>query len=248
MKEFLLNKNTGIQFYMFNITHFLVLFITYIIMLIILYNKNKLKNISDINKKRIRISFGIILLILWIIRRGSFIYYDVYNIKNHLDLGFCNINVLLFIFYCLTGNKKMYKFCYYSTFVGPLLSILFPAVTTSINNYSFITFIINHNILFLMNLVFCIFEELKQENSNVGIFFLIGYAYVVFTNILDIVFDLNYNKLIGFISSKYVQNGIVLYISNSLLISLIIYFLVASICILIANYILQIIGGKYEKK
>lgn len=216
-------------------------------MLIILYNKNKLKNISDINKKRIRITFGIILLVSWLIRRGSFIYYGVYNIKYHLDLGFCNMNVLLFITYCLTGNKKIYKFCYYSAFVGPLLSILFPAVTTSINNYSFITFILNHNILFLMNLVFCIFEGLKQKSSNTKVIFLIGYAYVFFTNILDIVFNLNYNKLVGFISDKYVQNGIVSYLSNNLIISLIIYIFVAYICLLIANYMLDVIGGKYEK-
>lgn len=233
---------------MFNITHFIILFITYISMLIILYNKNRLKKISDINKKRIRISFGIILLVSWIIRRGSFIYYDVYNVKNHLDLGFCNMNVILFIFYCFTGNKKLYKFCYYSTFVGPLLSILFPAVTTSINNYSFIAFILNHNILFLMNLIFCIFEELKQESTNVKIVFLIGYIYVFSTNILDIIFDLSYNKLIGFISNKYIQNGIVLYVSNNLIISMIVYALVAYLCLKISTFMLEVIGGKYEKK
>ena len=158
------------------------------------------------------------------------------------------MNVILFIFYCFTGNKKLYKFCYYSTFVGPLLSILFPAVTTSINNYSFIAFILNHNILFLMNLIFCIFEELKQESTNVKIVFLIGYIYVFSTNILDIIFDLSYNKLIGFISNKYIQNGIVLYVSNNLMISMIVYALVAYICSLIAKFILKVIGGKYEKK
>lgn len=99
-----------------------------------------------------------------------------------------------------------------------------------------------------MNLVFCIFEGLEQKSSNAKVIFLIGYAYVFFINMLDIVFNLSYNKLIGFISSKYAQNGIVLYISNNLIISLIIYFFVASICILIANYMLNVMGGKYEKK
>lgn len=233
---------------MFNITHFIILFFTYVSMLIILYNKNKLKSISNINKKRIRIIFGIVLLVAWIIRRGSFIYYDVYNIKYHLDLGFCNMNVLLFIVYCLTGNRKVYMFCYYFTFVGPLLSILFPAVTTSINNYSFVVFILNHNILFLMNLIFCIFEGLKPEKNNIKVIFLIGYLYVFITNILDIIFNLNYNKLIGFISDRYAHNELVSYVSNNFIMPLIIYFFVAYICVLIANYMLNVIGGKYEKK
>lgn len=248
MKDFLLNRNIGISFSIFNITHFIILFITYIIMIIILYNKTKLKSISNINKKKIRISFGIILLVAWIIRRCSFIYYGVYDVTSNLDLGFCNMNVLLFIFYCFTGNKKLYKFCYYYTFVGPLLSILFPAITTSVNNYSFIVFVLNHNILFLMNLIFCIFENLTKKQCDLKVIFIIGYSYVLVTNILNIIFKFNYNNLDSFISDKFIQNNILFYISNNFIISMIIYIFVAYVCILIANYMLSVIGGKYEKK
>lgn len=46
MKEFLLNENIGINFKIFNGTHFITLAITYILMVLIILNKNKLSSVS----------------------------------------------------------------------------------------------------------------------------------------------------------------------------------------------------------
>ena len=73
MKEFLLNENIGINFKIFNGTHFITLAITYILMVLIILNKNKLSSVSLKNKKIIQFGFGLILVSIFLIRRISYL-------------------------------------------------------------------------------------------------------------------------------------------------------------------------------
>lgn len=248
MKSFLLNKNVGINFSIFSFAHIVLLFITYVLFLLIIINKNRIKNISSECKKIIRIFFGLILLVAFIVRRGSFIYYGVYDIKYHLDLGFCSATALLFIIYCFSGSKKIYKFCYYAAFAGPLLSILFPSINISINNYSFVVFVLFHNVIFLMNLIFCLFQDMKKNTVESIKIAGIYDTYLFVINILNLFLGWSYNKLSNFIPIKYLNNKLIYNLSNNLFIELIVYLITTIICLLFSNYILDVLGGKYEKK
>lgn len=246
MKNFLLNFNKGINFSIYTNVHAATLLITYIIMVIIIINKEKISNIR--NKNRIRVLFGIILLLFMVVRRGAYIYYQIYDIRYHLDLGFCNALVILFIIYCLTGNKKLYYFCYYGSFVGPFLSIMFPAINISINNFSFIIFLLFHNILFLMNLVFCVFENYKLEKSKYFFIMFVFMIYIFITNVVDLISGCSYNQLSNFIANRYLQNEIINSLVNNFWISMLIYITLGLICFKLANIFLENFGGKYEKK
>lgn len=248
MKEFLLNENIGINFKIFNGTHFITLAITYILMVLIILNKNKLSSVSLKNKKIIQFGFGLFLVSIFLIRRISYVYYGVYDFKYHLDLGFCNITVILFIIYCLSGNIKLYKLCYYAVFGGPLLSILLPSVDLYINNFSFIVFILFHNILFLANLVFFEFNKVQFDKKDSIRITICCIIYIFFTNIIDIIFNFNYNQLSEFISDDYLKNIFIFYLANNFFTSMLIYIFLAIICLKIANYFIKILGGKNEKK
>lgn len=215
MKNFLLNYNHGINFCIFNKYHYLLLIITFIISLIVLFNYSFFKKMNVITKGKVRIIYGWLLLILFIVRRGSFLYFGVYNWKTHLDIGFCNFINLLLIVYCFTGNKRIYNVCYYGIFMGPLVSIMFPVINVGMNNYSFIVFVVLHNITFVMNIIFAICEDIKYSKKSfisVVILFLIYYFLIL---IFNHTLDTNYNLLNNLLASGLKKVPILVIILNN---------------------------------
>lgn len=194
LREFFLNQNDDMLIEPFSIMHFILILMTILIMLLIYKKKDK------INLKTSRIILAVILLINIVLRRGSFIYYGVYDYHYHLDINFCNFTAILMLIYSLTGNKKLYKYCYYMVFIGPLLSILFPCLTFSLKNYSFYSFLILHYILFIFNFIFYLKEDIlfSKENLIKVIKFIIGYFITVY--IIDYLFKFDYNMIDTFIN------------------------------------------------
>lgn len=252
MKNFFLNMNHSfLNFYAFSFTHVLLLIITFILSVSILYNSEKLKNIKEPIKKKIRIAFGIFLIVCFLLRRGSFIYYDVYDWKYHLDLGFCNMTNILFIIYCLSGNKKIYNICYYCAFCGPLLSILLPVVDIGVNNYSFLNFVAIHNVVFSMNLVFAIFEKTKFSTKNKYIAHIFMIVYVLGCYGFNIMFNTRYNYLSEFVIGKLKQYDYILGIINNVFLNIVVLLFVSVVMISIGETVLKLLEigvGKNEKE
>lgn len=249
MRNFFLNmNNNAIIFNAFSFLHVISLVITFILFIIILYNKKQLRNTNPVIKKRIRIVFGIILCIFYILRRGTFIYYGVYNWKYHLSLGFCNMTNILFIIYCFTGNKKICNLCYYCAFCGPLLSILFPVINISINNYSFINFIVIHHIVFLMNIVFAIFEDKEYSVKDMVWACGIIITYVLFCYGFNLIFGTKYNLLSQFVIDSVKKIDIVFRIINSKFLNNMVLLFIGMIMVLIGGRVLKLLtgGGKNE--
>lgn len=250
MENFFLNKNTCIfNFEMFNILHFISIVVVLVLLLLVVYNKEKIAKIK--NKKLIRILFGITLIIFYVLRRGSFIYYGVYNWKYHLSLGFCNMTNILFAIYCLSGNKRIYNLCYYCAFCGPLLSIIFPVINISINNYSFVNFLMIHHVVFLMNIVFAIFEDKKPIKKDLWKAYVYIILYIVTTYIFNYIAGTNYNKLAQFITNSLQQNQLVIFIIENKIINYCVLLLIGLMFVIFGHYILKILNlgsGKNEEK
>lgn len=206
--NFLLTNNINSPIYqVFNTTYFVVLFLTILLSIIVILNRNVLFNLSLKNKNTIITIMGIILLINFIYRRGSLIINGSYNYKINMDLAFCNMTNILFIVYCFTKKEKLYNLCFYMAFGGPLIAIIFPSVSISINSYYFLSFILIHNFLFVFNLM-CFF--FKKRNYNFNNFFnnyliIFGILLVVF--IFNYIFGTNYNELYWLISDKLINIG-----------------------------------------
>lgn len=244
MRNFFLNmNNNAIIFKAFSILHVISLVLTFILFIIVLYNKKQLRNTNPVIKKRIRIIFGIILCIFYVLRRGTFIYYGVYNWKYHLSLGFCNMTNILFIIYCLTGNKKIYNLCYYCAFCGPLLSILFPVINISINNYSFINFIVIHHIVFLMNIVFAIFEDKEYSVKDMVWAYGTIITYVLFCYGFNLIFGTHYNLLSQFVIDSVKKIDIVFRIINSQFLNNMVLLFIGMIMVLIGGRVLKLLNG-----
>ena len=194
LRKFFLNQNDDMLIEPFSIMHFILILMTILIMLLIYKKRDK------INLKTSRIILAVILVINLVLRRGSFIYYGVYDYHYHLDINFCNFTAILMLIYSLTGNKKLYKYCYYMVFIGPLLSILFPCLTFSLKNYSFYSFLILHYILFIFNFIFYLKEDISfsKENLIKVIKFIFGYFIIVY--MIDYLFKFDYNKIDTFIN------------------------------------------------
>lgn len=230
LREFFLNQNDDMLIEPFSIMHFILILMTILIMLLIYKKKDK------INLKTSRIILAVILLINLVLRRGSFIYYGVYDYHYHLDINFCNFTAILMLIYSLTGNKKLYKYCYYMVFIGPLLSILFPCLTFSLKNYSFYSFLILHYILFIFNFIFYLKEDISfsKENLIKVIKFIIGYFITVY--IIDYLFKFDYNMIDTFIN---MDIFIINYLRNyGLIISYFIMIITIIFLLILASFIL----------
>ena len=231
LRKFFLNQNDDMLIEPFSIMHFILILITLIIMLLIYKKRDK------INLKTSRIILAVILVINLVLRRGSFIYYGVYDYHYHLDINFCNFTAILTLIYSLTGNKKLYKYCYYMVFIGPLLSILFPCLTFSLKNYSFYSFLILHYILFIFNFIFYLKEDISfsKENLIKVIKFIFGYFIIVY--MIDYLFKFDYNKIDTFIN---MDIFIINYLRNyGLIISYFIMIITIIFLLTLASFILM---------
>ncbi len=231
LRKFFLNQNDDMLIEPFSIMHFILILITIIIMLLIYKKRDK------INLKTSRIILAVILVINLVLRRGSFIYYGVYDYHYHLDINFCNFTAILTLIYSLTGNKKLYKYCYYMVFIGPLLSILFPCLTFSLKNYSFYSFLILHYILFIFNFIFYLKEDISfsKENLIKVIKFIFGYFIIVY--MIDYLFKFDYNKIDTFIN---MDIFIINYLRNyGLIISYFIMIITIIFLLTLASFILM---------
>lgn len=233
MDKFFLNLNNKFIIEIFSIGHFLLITLTLISISLIIKNRAKLKNISNKTKCFIRFFLCLILLLNLFLRRGSFIYYGVYNWKLHLDINFCNFTSLMFLIYGLTGSKKIYNICYYMAFVGPLISILFPSVDISPLNYSFYSFIIIHHVIFIFNYIFMFVEDIKFDKHrfiNILIFLSIYFFSVYMFNI---IFNSSYNMLDSLININIENISFINFILSSNILS----FLFFGIGVLLLLYI-----------
>lgn len=235
-KRFFLNNNEA-SIYIFSYWHFIFILVTFLIVLLIVKNRKKIYELKESTKKRIRLSLALLLIINFMLRRGSFILYNVYDWKTHLDIGFCNFTWIMFLIYSLTGSKKIYNACFYMAFIGPLLSIMIPSVNISPLNYSFYSFIIIHHIIFIYNFIFLFFEKPKYNKQDYfeSIIFII--CYFILLSIFNSVFNVDYNKPHMFINNNLWSNQLIVYLFSLKFIPYIIEYLIVFFQIIIAKKI-----------
>ena len=239
MRNFFLNQSNDFVIELFSIYHFLFIFVTILIICLIIIDKEKFLNMNTKNKKYIKLTLSIILLINFILRRGSFIYYDVYNWQYHLDINFCNFTSILFFVYCITGSKKIYKVCYYFAFIGPLLSILIPSSNMSPLNYSFYSFIVLHHLVFIFNIMFMYIENYKYNKKDFikAILFLI--LYIVVVHIFNFFMNTTYNTPLSFVNINILKNNITMVLLNVKYIEYFIMFLIIGLLIYFGKIFLK---------
>lgn len=240
MRNFFLNQQNDLIIEIFSIYHFFLIYIVLLFSYIIIKNKDKFINLDKIMQKKLRFLLFFILLINFILRRGSFIYYGVYNYKIHLDINFCNFTSILFMIYCISGNKNLYKICYYMTFVGPLLSIIFPSTNISPLNYSFYSFVILHHLIFIFNVMFMYIEKINSNKIEFIKIILFIIIYLSCTFFFNYIFKTSYNVPLTFINFH--LNEIIPFYNLNLISSVIIMLAVIFINLVVGRFFLKFVN------
>lgn len=235
MRSFFLNINNGYFINLFSIMHILLIILVGCVLFIVIKNKNFFSNLSNKNKRTLRLLFGILLIINMLIRRGSFLYYGVYDWHKHLDINFCNFTSIVFIIYSFTGNKKILNCAYYMSFIGPFIAILLPSTNLNPLGYAFYSFLLIHHIIYIFSFIFMFMEGLKWDNKNLWrtVEFLIIYFIVVF--IFDISFGVNYNQPLTFVNNIILRNNFLYTLSQNSIIVYTLYFFIISLQLFIAD-------------
>jgi len=239
MKNFLLNQNYDLTIELFSKYHLLLILITFLICALIINNKELFVRMSYKKKKLTRIILAILLIINFVIRRGSFLYFDVYNWRYHLDINFCNFTSIMFIIYGLTGNNKIYNICFYMAFIGPLMAIVFPSVNLAPLNYSFYSFVILHHVVFIFNIMFMYIEkkEYKRSDAIKAIIFLGIYHLIIY--IFNIFCGTNYNETLSFVNNSIQNNRLIIALTPYYLVRLTSHIIVEIALFIFANFILK---------
>lgn len=244
LREFFLNLNNTSSITLFSIPHILMISITFILAFIIIYKRYKISKIPPKLYNIMRILFGIVLVLNFILRRGSFIYYNVYNWRIHLDINFCNFTSIMTIIYCFTNNKKILNICYHMAFIGPLIAIILPSYNLMPYGYAFYSFLILHNGVFLF-ILFSIFAnklEWSKERRFQTIKFLIIYYVIIFT--FDYFFKVNYNMPLSFVNVSITNIPFINFLANNNVIVFCIYFIIIFALTYLGNYSLKFFSQK----
>jgi len=207
--KFFINQNNDVLIPIFSKYHFIIILLTFLFVTLVILNKDKIKNLDCNKKRKIRLLLAVILIFNLVIRRGSFLYFGVYNWKYHLDINFCNFTSLLFVIYGISGNKKIYNIAYYMAFVGPLLSILIPSASMKPLNYSFYSYLVIHHVIFVFNFIFMFMENKKYDKKDFihTMWFVI--MYFVSTYIFNYFMQTEYNMPLTFFNDIFLTNGII---------------------------------------
>ena len=239
MKKFFLNQNNDFIINLFSIEHFLLIFLTILITILIINNKTYLENISKRKFNLLKVIFALVIITNIILKRGSLIYYNVYDFRYNLDLNFCDFTNIMFLIYLFTNNQKIYNICFYMAFVGPLLSILFPVSNLSLANYSFYSFIISHYFIFIINFILMFMNKkiYKKKEFIQAVIFI--YSYILCTLIIDYIFDTNYNIPLNYLNIIIEDSKLITILSQTIITTYLTFFLVIFLFLLVGKKFLK---------
>ncbi len=179
------------HFDIFGWIHILITVVMLVAIFLIYINRDKIHNIKN-QGKIFRYTISSVMLTNMVIYYLEAIVNGHYSLKVHLPLHLCFISGFFFIYILLTNNKKLFKYAYFFSFIGPLPAILFPDLITGFDRFIFWHFIISHH-LFLIASHYCLFV-LRWEVSKTDIIksFAIANLYFIFILIFNTVFNTNY--------------------------------------------------------
>lgn len=244
MENFFLNKNSLLRMRLFNMYHFFLILIVFLLVALIVVNKEKFINMTKEKHKKLRLILAFLLIGTLIIKNVSLLYFNAFDWKKNLDIGFCGFTNIMFILYCITGSKKIYPICFTMTFIGPLLSILIPSFDISPLNYNFYSFIIMHHLIFIFNIMFMYIEGYTYSKKVFIKSIIFIFIYTILIYLFDIFTGAVYNHPLAFVNIKFVDYGIIKLLSYNYLTLILTFYFVASIMVIISKKTLIFLNKK----
>lgn len=194
MSGFFSYTESSNTFQEFSLNHIIPLLFIVIGVLVIYFNRQKIRNSK--HEKTIRYSIAVIAIItevsfqIWQMIHGRWNFYD------SLPLHLCRLTNYLGIYIMFTKSNKVFEIAYFWSLSG-VVSILFPDILHGADRFRYYHFMISHILFFYMFMYLLFVSKLKLnfkswKKSFISLFLLATVIIIPINNI----FDMNYMYLL----------------------------------------------------
>lgn len=148
--------------------------------------------------KPVRIFIAVFMFLNMVVYYVPMVMMGTWDYHVHLPLHLCFISGGIFMVTMLLGSRKLFKFVYFLSFLGPLPAILFPDLTCGPDRFIFWQFFISHHFFLTASLYTLFVLDYKIEKSDLPKAFIGSLAIFGMMFIFNQIFHTNYimmNKL-----------------------------------------------------
>lgn len=192
IKEFFRNDNPFVPFKEFGFIHCTCILIVLIGLIIIYYNRNKISNLPEKNKKRILNCVAIVMLINMVIYNIAPHVFGYFNYKIHLPFQLCFIAGYLFMFGILFQKQSILKLTFFLSFIGPIPAILWPDMPSTFDDFNFWKYFISHHLFILASFFSYYAYNYKITQKDIVKVFLFTNILILIMLPFNLIFNMNY--------------------------------------------------------
>lgn len=192
LKEFFVDENITIPFKLFGKTHWFLIIMVLVGLILVYACRKKINQLSLITKRKIVVSFALLLLVNMIILYVSSFYYHSFDYKTMLPLHLCYLSNYFYIFVILFKKESWYPYLYFLAFLGPIPAIIFLDVPSCWESFNFYLYVISHHLLVIMGLfTFYLYPKKVKVSHMIKLVIVLNILYV-FMKVFNFYFDTNY--------------------------------------------------------
>ena len=192
LKEFFVDEVITIPFKFFGKTHWFLMTLVLLILIVIYFNRKRIYHLSDVLKRRIGVISAIVLLLNMAILYVSSFYYQIFDYKTMLPFHLCYLANYFYILVILFRIEKWYPYLYFLCFLGPIPAIIFFDVVSVWESFNFYLYVISHHLLVIMGLfTFYLYPKKVNFKYLIKLFMILNVIYFLM-KIFNVYFDTNY--------------------------------------------------------
>ena len=144
MGDYITNDYKGAPFQFLGIPQIVALILLVLLNILLLRDKKK----DDQSRAKTRWTLAIILLVNELLYHVWHIYYESWNVQEHIPLHACSLLVWLSGFMLIKKNKYVYEFAYFMGIAGALQALMTPDIGIyGFPHYRFFQTFISHGLL-----------------------------------------------------------------------------------------------------
>ena len=145
------SDNRSYDFNMFSLSHFVILTIFMLIVVVIFLNRKKM---NSENWRKSEVSIAISLILFEITNHLWMYKHAVWKLGRSMPLELCNIGLLLAIGLLLTRKKIFFELLFFIAILGATQAIITPALTYDFPHFRFFHFFYAHLMIVWVTLYF----------------------------------------------------------------------------------------------
>ncbi len=179
------------HFHLFGFWHIVMTTVMLCAIVFIYQNRERLRQ-WKYHDRPARYAIAILMFLNMVVYYVPMIIMGTWDYHVHLPLHLCFISGGLFMITMLLGSRKLFKFVYFLSFLGPLPAILFPDLTCGPDRFIFWQFFISHHFFLTASLytLFVLDYKIEKQDLPKALLGALGIFGIMF--IFNHIFGTNY--------------------------------------------------------